>query len=879
MKVLRPYQQAAIDATLRQLEQWGSTVVVLPTGMGKTVYASRLISTWERGNTLFLAHTRELIHQAADKLSSELGYRPPIEMGVSAVELDTMYSGEMCVVASVQTMYGDKRLEKYRRHPFGLIVVDECFPAGTLVDGRPIESFQIGDQVAAFDPVSGRTTTRAVRWVFKNQAPPTLFTIHAGGRAVTATANHPFHTGRGWVNACDIQVGDDVYGLFDGIHGAARPTADEVQSGGNATVLHPAMLHSVETPDASDRVRDVWGGVRADQPVVPCPVSRPDAGLLFDPVRACRDDGALCGNDGGDEPQTRVGTDEGTEPDASGRVTGEGVSHTQGHGARSAGEGWERARDDGPGTDALGRGGAVPVHPAGGAHRGVPDALQTRPCGPDGETGHRVGRAESRRTGGEGGGRTQDGLLGVARVDRVEVHQRGGYGRYGEVCPDGRVYNLEVEGEHTYLANGFAVHNCHHATAATYRKVIDFFRSLNPSLKVVGITATPNRADGAALGIVFESEAYQMSIGDAIHQGWLVPIEQEYVVCDQINYDGIRTKKNEFGEADFSGAALEDVMKEEEAVHAVARPLVEKTGDRPTLVFCAGVEHAHIMAAVLNRYKPESARAVDGKTDPLERKKCVADFQAGRLQYLTNCMVFTEGFDAPNCSVVAMARPTKSLSMYMQMLGRGLRPLPGVVDGIPEDFDRRMSILTSAKPSCYVLDFVGNSNHKLANVFDVLGGNYDVAVRELARQEAARQKKPVSEVLEQAKALLELERQWAEREHVLANASYSAFAVDPFGDGAAPSVQTASKGRGGSSDAQIGLLVKLGIDYATAAGYSKRQAGAVIDQMSATRCTVGQARALRKNGIDPNGIGLDRAGRILDALAKNGWRQLKELPE
>jgi len=509
------------------------------------VYAARLISEWDRGNTLFLAHTRELIHQAADKLGAELGYRPPVEMGVSAVDVDTMFSGDMAVVASVQTMYGDRRLEKYRRSPFGLIVIDEC----------------------------------------------------------------------------------------------------------------------------------------------------------------------------------------------------------------------------------------------------------------------------------------------------------------------------------------------HHATAATYRKVIDFFRALNPSLKVVGITATPNRADGAAMGIVFDSEAYQMSIGDAIGGGWLVPIEQEYVVCEQINYDGIKTKKNEFGEADFNGAALDEVLAEEEALHAIAKPLVDKAGERPTLVFCAGVAHAHGMASVLNRYKTDSAKAVDGKTDAAERKKAVADFQAGRLQFLTNCMVFTEGFDAPNCSCVAMARPTKSLSMYMQMLGRGLRPLPGVVDGVAEEFDRRMAILASDKPACYVVDFVGNSNHKLANVWDVLGGNYDVQVRELAQQEAKRQRKPVSEVLEQAKALLELEQQWAERQHITASAQYSAFGVDPFGGGAAPAVQTASKGRGGSSDAQIGLLVKLGVDYPTAAAYSKRQAGAVIDSLSSTRCTTGQAKTLRKHGIDPAGINMDRASRIIDAIASNNWRVPKELPQ
>lgn len=544
-RILRPYQQAALDATLRQLEQWNSTVVVLPTGMGKTVYAAKLISGWERGNTLFLAHTRELIFQAADKLSGELGYSPPIEMGVAAVDVGGIFQGDMCVVASVQTMYGDKRLDKYREHPFGLIVVDES----------------------------------------------------------------------------------------------------------------------------------------------------------------------------------------------------------------------------------------------------------------------------------------------------------------------------------------------HHATAATYRKIIDFFREVNPSLKVVGITATPNRADGAALGIIFESEAYQMSIGDAINDGWLVPIEQEYVVCESINYDGIKTKKNEFGEADFSGAALEEVMKEEENLHQVAKPLVEKAGARPALVFAAGVEHAHALAAVINRYKEGSAKAVDGKTDKQERKQIVADFSAGRVQFLANCMVFTEGFDAPQCSLIAMARPTKSLSLYMQMLGRGLRPLTGVVDGVPEPFDRRMAIMTSDKPTCHVLDFVGNSKHKLANVFDVLGGNYDAQVRELAQGESQRMKKPVAEVLEQAKALLDLERQWADRVHVRANASYSTYSVDPFGEGASPGVQTASLGRGGSSDAQIGLLVKLGVDRDTAAGYSKRQAGAVIDSIAQKRCTIGQARTLAKHGVDPNGINMDRASRIIDAIAANGWKRPTEIPK
>ncbi len=545
MKALRPYQQSALDATHSQLRQYPSTVVVLPTGLGKTVYAAKLISGWDQGNCLFLAHTKELINQAADKIGLELGYRPAVEMGIQGQDIDTMFGGGMTVVGSVQSMYGDRRLEKYRNYPFGLIVVDEC----------------------------------------------------------------------------------------------------------------------------------------------------------------------------------------------------------------------------------------------------------------------------------------------------------------------------------------------HHSTATTYRKVVDFFRELNPNCKVVGITATPNRSDGTALGLMFESVAYQMSINDAVEGGWLTPVKQEYVVVDSLNFDGLKTRKNEFGEQDFNASQLEEILTEEETLHKMALPTIEKVGTRSTLIFTASVAHAHQLAAVINRYRKDSAAAVDGSTDRETRKQVVEDFSSGKLQFLCNCAVLTEGFDAPACSAIVMGRPTKSLCLYTQMLGRGLRPLPSVVDGIAADFDRRMAILTSDKPNCLVLDFVGNSEHKLANAYDVLGGNYDVEARALARAEAKKQQTDVGEVMEQAAALLAVERQQKEREHIRARAEYGSIEVDPFGDGGPSVNMNTGVRRGGASDAQVSLLINLGVQRDTALGYSKRQAGAVIERIGATRCTVKQARTLQKYGVDPQGVGLKRAGKIIDAIAANGWKRPAELPE
>src|SRR5262249_37454191 len=145
----------------------------------------------------------------------------------------------------------------------------------------------------------------------------------------------------------------------------------------------------------------------------------------------------------------------------------------------------------------------------------------------------------------------------------------------------------------------------------------------------------------------------------------------------------------------------------------------------PTLVFCASVGHARLMAEVLCRYRRGSARALDGTSHPEERRAVVGDFRAGRLQYLCNCGLFLEGFDAPAVAVVVMARPTKSLALYTQILGRGTRPLPGVVDplALAPAAERRAAIAASAKPRMLVLDFVGNSGrHRIITAADLLGG-------------------------------------------------------------------------------------------------------------------------------------------------------------
>jgi hypothetical protein len=192
-------------------------------------------------------------------------------------------------------------------------------------------------------------------------------------------------------------------------------------------------------------------------------------------------------------------------------------------------------------------------------------------------------------------------------------------------------------------------------------------------------------------------------------------------------------------------------------------------------------------------------------------------------------------------------------------------------------------MLRSEKSECLVLDFAGVSEHTLVDAVDVLGGEYDIEVLDLAKATANSKPKTSEEIeaaLEAAKNAVNLKRILA-RMAIKADAvKFSSYEASPFlYNGSRSSYEFSSSPRGSVSDAQLSLLVGLGIRHETALTYSKKQAGAIIDQRGQTRCTDRQARTLSKFGIPADGIGIKRAGRIIDALASNGWRPLRTLPE
>jgi hypothetical protein len=261
-----------------------------------------------------------------------------------------------------------------------------------------------------------------------------------------------------------------------------------------------------------------------------------------------------------------------------------------------------------------------------------------------------------------------------------------------------------------------------------------------------------------------------------------------------------------------------------------------------------------------------------------------------------NVGCFTEGFDCPDIKVIAVARPTKSRSLYAQMIGRGTRVLTETdIDQFPTEELRREAIFKSDKSFLTVLDFVGNSGrHKLICPADILGGNYSDDVVALANENATKHsnetKKPVNIATELQQAEREIAHRAAMRDdaearnHLLLRAKFSTAKVNPFDVLDIDPVREQSWHKGRSpTKGQLEYLEKCGVNTDGLSFTHAHQAiDAIIKRREQGQCTYKQAKQMVKHGF-PQNLTFEQAGVVMNALVKNNWYlsppQRKELLE
>ncbi|MCY0926918.1 DEAD/DEAH box helicase [Streptomyces sp. H27-H1] len=239
------------------------------------------------------------------------------------------------------------------------------------------------------------------------------------------------------------------------------------------------------------------------------------------------------------------------------------------------------------------------------------------------------------------------------------------------------------------------VDECHHAAAKTYMTVLEHFGAWR-GIPTAGFTATMTRTDGG-LSDVWQDVVFTLDILDMIRDGYLVNVRGKRVVVDGLNLDKVKTRAG-----DLQDSQLAQALEDSGAADVVADAYRQFAADRQGVVFTPTVATAQSMADALNDIGI-AATTIWGDMSREARQTALGWYKSGEVQVLTNCMVLTEGFDAPWTSCAVIARPTKSAGLYCQMAGRALR-------------------LWDGKKDALLLDVMGASTrHKLASIVDLTG--------------------------------------------------------------------------------------------------------------------------------------------------------------
>jgi ATP-dependent helicase IRC3 len=252
------------------------------------------------------------------------------------------------------------------------------------------------------------------------------------------------------------------------------------------------------------------------------------------------------------------------------------------------------------------------------------------------------------------------------------------------------------------------IDEAHHAAARTYVDVLEHFGCTGQQdgtgmgAVALGVTATMARGDDKALGDIWQDIVFSRSIAEMIAAGWLVRPHGKFLRIADLDLSGVRKSRGDYSEGAL-GAALEDSLAPEAVAKGLAEHATLPDGTlRPTLLFAPLVSTAVMFRDAL-RDAGFAAEMLCGETPAGERERVLDAFRRREVGVICNAMLFTEGTDLPLVSCIVIARPTLNPALYVQMVGRGLRPDQG-------------------KDGCLVLDVVGvSTRHRLAAPVDLFG--------------------------------------------------------------------------------------------------------------------------------------------------------------
>ena len=241
------------------------------------------------------------------------------------------------------------------------------------------------------------------------------------------------------------------------------------------------------------------------------------------------------------------------------------------------------------------------------------------------------------------------------------------------------------------------IDEAHHASAGSWKKITEAY----PNAKLCGVTATPQRLDGQGLDVVFDSLVMGPSLQELIAHGYASPL-RIYAPPSKADLSRIHQRAGDFNPEEVAA----ELDKPSITGDAVAHYRSISDG-QPAIAFCVTVEHARHVAETF-RAAGYLAASIDGTDTQGHRDRCLRDLASGALHVVTSCNIISEGTDVPVATVAILLRPTMSVTLFLQSVGRVVRPVyePGMP--LVTDEQRLWAIANGPKPYAIVLDHVGN---------------------------------------------------------------------------------------------------------------------------------------------------------------------------
>lgn len=637
-------------------------VIVMPCGSGKTCVGLAIVAE-KKARALWLTHTGELLRQSKKRAESIFDLPKNAFGTITEGKIDI---GTHITFATVQTMCKID-LEKYRDY-WDMVIVDECLPGDTKIitekGEKCLKNLLKGDIITSYNRHNKRLEKKRVTHLFKHKAHDIVKVKLENGEEIVATKNHPFYTSDDkWVNAENLGGNDYVMRL--------------VQTG---------VRRNDETKNNAKQNKKTWIRILLQR--------------MFDKSWTCKRcvDGRTKENIiGNDEAHKRevsrsvCGTHEAKQSDEKSGCKTISIKKIERDWTSSENQMRQRSRIDCTTTefdDCVSEESdrdicRISDTDKNAERKRLSDVLQGRYCFTRvygrGRDRRKVALCNSKTR----AGREERQFFEWVRVASVEIQKSTSDGTFGGLCEDGFVYNIEVEDNNNYFANGVLVHNCQHCCGSPTR-VTQFYKCLSglSARYKIGLTATPKRADG------LQRSMFAL-LGDKICE-----VKRENIPTCPIKVQAYKTHWSpdidditaEDGTLDYN-ALVKEMISSDERFATVTAVIVSLLGKGAMIVLANRVEYLKRLQQAVGARSICLSGAGNSKKVKQERAEALEKLNAGKIDCIfATYQLSAEGLDVPQLRYVVFATPEKDETKVTQSVGRVGRLAEGKEIGTVIDF-------------------------------------------------------------------------------------------------------------------------------------------------------------------------------------------------